>query len=218
LTKRIFQLAAAALGGAFTGLVIFTVTQVTGRSLYIIIGAAAGPAVALISQWYWQTAKLTEVTIAVPQVSELKFVVNNDARQVAWKLYIETVTRVSTQPLGTQEGYIRESLASLHGLFGSTRDTLKASRPSAPIPGGQTVEHLAITMLNHELRPFLTKWHPRLHSFELAHPAEAESVWPQNTECREDLKQVQSHLAHFALAFARLAGVRDAEAAVPPEG
>ena len=28
------------------------------------------------------------------------------------------------------------------------------------------MEHLAVTMLNWELRPFLSKWHPRLQRFE----------------------------------------------------
>lgn len=151
-------------------------------------------------------------------MSELTFVVNNDARQVAWKLYIETVTRVSTQPLTDEEGYIREALTSLYGLFATTRDTLKASRPSVPVSGGQAVEHLAVTMLNHELRPFLSKWHPRLREFEKAHPDGQESAWPGNVECRSDLRHVQSHLVGFALGFARLAGVRDPVAAIASVG
>jgi hypothetical protein len=142
--------------GAIVGLVVFTIAQVPGRNLYIIIGAAAGAAAVLVLQQYWRAAQLTEVKITVPQVSELTFVVNNDARQVAWKLYIETVTRVSTQPLTDEEGFIREALTSLYGLFATTRDTLKASRPSVPVSGGQTVEHLAVTMLN-EVAPAVAR-------------------------------------------------------------
>ena len=217
LHKRIAQIVAAAIIGAIVGLVVFTVSQVTGRNLYIIIGGVAGAAAVLVLQQFWRTAQLTEVKITVPQVSELTFVVNNEARQVAWKLYIETVTRVSTQQLTNEEGFIREALTSLYGLFATTRDTLKAGRPSVPVPGGQTVEHLAITMLNHELRPFLSKWHPRLREFEKTHPDSPESNWPNNTACRSELRDVQDHLVGFALGFARLAGVRDAEAAIAPE-
>jgi hypothetical protein len=216
LNKRVAQIGAAAVIGAIAGLVVFTIAQVTGRNLYIIIGAVAGAAAILVLHQYWQAAQLTEVKITVPQVSELTFVVNNDARQVAWKLYIETVTRVSTQPLTDEEGFIREALTSLYGLFATTRDTLKASRPSAPVSGGQTVEHLAVTMLNHELRPFLSKWHPRLREFEKAHPDGPESAWPDNMACRSELRDVQAHLVGYALGFARLAGVRDAEAAIVP--
>ena len=216
LNKRAAQIAAAAVIGAITGLLVFTIAQVTGRNLYVIIGGIAGAAAVLVLQQYWRTAQLTEVKITVPQVSELKFVVNNDARQVAWKLYIETVTRISTQPLTDEEGFIREALTSLYGLFATTRDTLKASRPSVPVSGGQTVEHLAVTMLNHELRPFLSKWHPRLREFEKAHPDGPESAWADNMACRSELRHVQAHLVGFALGFARLAGVRDAELAIVP--
>lgn len=216
LNKRLAQVAGAAVAGAIAGLVVFTITQVTGRNLYIIVGGVAGTAAVLVLQLYWRTAQLTEVKITVPQVSELKFVVNNEARHVAWKLYIETVTRVSTQPLTDEEGFIREALSSLHGLFATIRDTLKASRPSVSVSGGQTVEHLAVTMLNQELRPFLSKWHPRLREFENAHPEGPESAWPDNVACRGELRHIQAHLVDFALAFARLAGVREAEAAITP--
>jgi len=217
MNKRIAQIVAAGVVGAIVGFIVFTVSRITGRNLYIIIGGVAGAAAVLALQQFWRTAQLTEVKITVPQVSELTFVVNNEARQVAWKLYIEAVTRVSTQQLASEEGFIREALTSLYGLFATTRDTLKAGRPSVPAPGGQTVEHLAITMLNHELRPFLSKWHPLLREFEKTHPDSPESNWPHNMSCRSELRDVQDHLVGFALGFARLAGVRDAEAAITPE-
>jgi len=71
-------------------------------------------------------------------------------------------------------------------------------------------------MLNHELRPLLSKWHPRLREFEKAHPNGPESAWADNMTCRSELRQVQAHLIGFALGFARLAGVRDAELAIVP--
>ena len=202
--------------GAVTGLIVFSITRITGRNLFLITGGIAGAAAILTLQLYWRTARLSEVKITVPQVSELTFVVNNDARQAAWKFYIETVTRVSTQPLSDEEGLIAEALSSLYGLFATTRETLKNSRPSVPVSGGQTVEHLAVTMLNHELRPFLSKWHPRLTEFENSNPGAPESAWPQGKECRAELRGVQSNLLGFALGFARLAGVRGAEVALVP--
>jgi hypothetical protein len=214
LRKRIAQIVASGAVGAIIGFIAFTIAQVSGRNSYIVIGGVSGAAAFLVSQHFRRTAQLSEVKITVPQVSELKFVVNNDARQVAWKLYIETVTRVSTQPMANEEGSIRESLRSLYGLFTTTREMLKASRPSVAVSGGQTVEHLAITMLNHELRPFLSKWHPRLGEFERAHPDSHESDWPDGTACRSELGRVQADLVTFALGFARLAGVRDAQTTV----
>ena len=216
LNKRIPQIVAAAAIGAIAGLVVFTISRITGRNLYIIIGGVGGAAALLVLQQFWRTAQLTEVKVTVPQVSELTFVVNNDARQVAWKLYVETVTRVSTQPLADEEGFIREALTSLYGLFATIRDTLKASRPSVPVSGRPTVEHLAVTMLNQQLRPFLSKWHPRLGQFETTHPDGQESAWPDNAACRKELRLVQANLVDYALGFADLAGVRDAKVMMIP--
>jgi hypothetical protein len=214
LNRRIPQIVAAAVIGAAAGFIVFTVSRVTGRNEYIVIGAVAGTAAVLALQRFWRTAELTEVKLTVPQVSELTFVVNNDARQVAWKLYVETVTRISTQPLAEEEGFVREALTSLYGLFATTRDTLKASRPSVPVSGQQTVEYLAVTMLNIHLRPFLSKWHPRLRDFEASNPGRPESAWPGNSTCRAELRSVQANLVEYALGFANLAGVREAKATV----
>ncbi|GAA3030796.1 hypothetical protein [Streptomyces glomeratus] len=61
-------------------------------------------------------------------------------------------------------------------------------------------------MLNHELRPFLSTWHPRLHAHEQAHPGAPESAWHGNTACRAALTTVRHNLHDYALGFARLAG------------
>ena len=212
--SRVGQVAAATLIGAIVGLIVFTIAHITGRNLYVIIGGLAGAAAVVVLQKYLRTAQLTEIKVNVPQISELTFVVNNDARQVAWKLYVEVVTRVSTQPLADDEGRIREALTSLYGLFATTRETLKGSRPSVPVSGGQTVEILAVRMLNQEIRPFLSKWHPRLKEFEDADPNGPDIAWQHHQDCRRDLRAVQSRLVEYALNFARLAGVRDADKVV----
>lgn len=209
LNKDTARISAAAIIGAALGLLVFTLAQIRGRNLYILIGAAAGAATLFVVQRYRQAARLAEVKITVPQFSELRFTVNDDARQIAWKLYIEIITRTSTQPLGNEQGFLGEALESLYGLFGSTRQTLQAGRPSVPAQGGQTVEYLAVTMLNRHLRPFLSKWHPRLRDFARRHPDAAESDWTDGAECRAELRSLQSDLISFALGFAHLAGVRD---------
>ncbi|NUO97553.1 MAG: hypothetical protein HOV96_33490 [Nonomuraea sp.] len=211
---RVVRVVAAAVVGALAGLVIFELTSIGGRGLFVAAGAVAGIAGVLLIQIYSRSARLTEVKVTVPQLSELTFVVNNESRNVAWKLFVETVTRVSTQPLVEEEGLTREALTSLYGLFATTRDTLKSSRPSVAAPGGQTVEHLAITMLNQELRPFLSKWHPRLREFEQTRPGAPESEWLANGDCRAELREVQRRVHGYALGFAKLAGVRDPEVMV----
>ncbi|WP_280723883.1 hypothetical protein [Kitasatospora sp. MAA4] len=171
-------------------------------------------AAVLAYEFYVRAGRLTEVKITVPQLSELTFVVNNDARQVAWQLFIETVTRTSTQSLRDGEGIIREALTSLYGLFSTTREVLKSSRPSVPAAGGLTVENLAINMLNKELRPFLSRWHPLLKEFEDLHPGRPDAEWSSSGVCREELRALQARMHSYALGFAKLAGVPDAAAMI----
>ncbi|MCI3221806.1 hypothetical protein [Streptomyces sp. NP-1717] len=205
---RITRVVLAALAGCGAGVALHAISKADGSYAFAVIGAVVGVTVALATQFYRSTARLTEVRITVPQLSELTFVVNNDAQQVAWQLFVESVTRTSTQRLGDDEGLIREALTSLYGLFATTRDTLKASRPST-LSVGFTVENLAVTLLNRELRPFLSKWHPLLREFENANPDQPESVWPRAAECRAELRQLQTATREYVLAFAKLAGVQD---------
>lgn len=202
---QVLRLVVSGLLGALAGLGVYQLTQISGPLPFLVTGAVAGSATATLLRFYRRSARLTEVRLTIPQFSVLTFVVNDDAKQVAWKLFVETVTRTSTQPLKDEEGLLREALSSLYGLFATTRDLLKAARPS--VAGRQTVEHLAIAMLNRELRPFLSKWHPRLREFEKTHPSGPESVWPDNAACRAELRRVQQSIHEYALNFARLAGV-----------
>jgi hypothetical protein len=205
--------AGGALAGAILGLAAFGLSRLTGAALFILVGALAGVGAVFLLRPYIGRARLTSLKITVPQVSVLTFVVDDEARQMAWRLYIEAATRISTQPLSAREGNLREAFTSLHGLFAITRESLKAGRPSpAAVPGGHSVEYLAITMLNRELRPFLSKWHPLLHEFEQAHPSGPESKWTHDGACRKDLELVRLNIIDYTVGFGRLANVRDAEA------
>lgn len=206
------------LVGCLTGFIVFSIAHTTGMELYIISGGITGAASISVYEFYARTARLSQVKITVPQLSEFTFVVNNDSRQVAWRLFVETTTRIATQPLQDDEGVIREALTSLYGLFATTRDALKSGRPSVPATaGGFTVENLAINMLNRELRPFLSKWHPLLKEFEDSDPGRPDSEWPHNAECRAQLRVLQANMATYVRGFAKLAGVSDASVLAMPE-
>ncbi|MEU6272217.1 hypothetical protein ABZ871_07305 [Streptomyces populi] len=200
----------AATGGGLAGVALFALRGVGGVYAFGSVGAALGVLLAVGADLYRRTANLTEVRITVPQLSELTFVVNDHTRAVSWQLFVESVTRISTQRLDDDEGLLREALTSLYGLFATTRDILKAARPTSH-GDGITVEYLAVNLLNRELRPFLSKWHPRLREFENAHPELHESAWAETTECRQALSRLQDNTREYVLSFARLAGVRDPE-------
>jgi hypothetical protein len=156
---------------------------------------------------YKGSIRLTGITVSVPQFGKLQFAVTKDSQHIAWQLFVEAVTRISSQPLGLESGLLREAMTSLYGLFGITRDILKRTQPSQDTGKDPTVEHLAIAMLNVELRPFLSRWHPSLRSWEISHPADGEATWAENAECRADLAIIQKRLVEYVLGFGRLAGV-----------
>lgn len=196
--------------GAGIGAGLFYARQLQGAALFIMTGAAAGGVAALVEHSYRRSAQLAEVTVSVPQLSELRFVVTKDTKKVAWKLFVETVTRVSTQPLDDRSGLLREAMTSLYGLFQVVREVLKETMPS-PVQGhAPTVEQLAITMLNRELRPFLSRWHPELRRWEQAHPDTDESAWPSARQCRQELALLQSRVHEYAVGYAKLAGIDNA--------
>jgi hypothetical protein len=205
----------AAIAGGIVGLAIHSVVNLKGSILFFVVGIAAGLAVAILAQIYVRSVSLTEIKVYVPQISELTFVVNSDARRTAWELFVEVSTRVSSQPLSQGEGYLREALDSLYELFGHTRDLLRHSQPTR-VRSGQSVEYFALTMLNQQLRPFLAKWHPRLGTFEKA-GGEDESTWPENAAFRAELEAMRQNLLQFALGFGRLAGVQDPEVLIQAE-
>ena len=201
------------LGGAI-GLVVHEAVRLKGLSLFVLCGAIAGVLIAVAFHLLSRNIELVGLTIGVPQFGRMHFVVTEHSQQVAWKLFVESVTRIATHPLEPQTGVVREALTSLHGLFATTRDILKESQPSRPPATGQTVEYLAITMLNAELHPFLSRWHPELRAWEQANHNANERDWPQDAECRAALEKLRRNLLEYARGFGTLARVPHADAIV----
>ena len=194
--------------GALVGWLVFSVSILKGKSLFLVGGGLIGLIVSALLVAYttrrFGALALSEITVSVPEFAEMKFAVNSEYRHVAWKLFIETLTRVATQPLGTEHGSLREAIASLHRLFTDTRELLKTMRPSKPT-AGITVEVCAAKMLNQEIRPFLSRWHVRLQEFESRHNEMAESDWQDNAACRKELEALRNRLISYTRAFGELA-------------
>jgi hypothetical protein len=196
--------------GAAAGLAVYQGSRLSGQGLFVLCGTTAGAVAAVVVRGYAGTVRLTGISVSIPQFSELRFAVTRDNKQVAWRLFVEAVTRVSVQPLG-DGGLLREAMTSLYNLFATTREVVIQTEPSRRASGKPTVEHLAIAMLNNEIRPFLSRWHPRLGDWEAAHPGAPETEWVDAAECRSDLAAVQQRLLRYARGFGELAGLTDVE-------
>lgn len=85
---------------------------------------------------------------------EAEFAPTGTDRLAAWELYVELLTRITTQPLPDADGDEPTALASVHALFPLTREILRKHGP-----GSNEFAKLAIPVLNQIIRPFTARWH-----------------------------------------------------------
>jgi hypothetical protein len=163
--------------------------------------------------------KFSEITVelGIPYIGKISGMWKPDADEqaAAWELYIELVTRIAVAELQPDEGSLREALSSLYAIFTSTRDILHKYGPTiARAKNGSDVSfgYLAITILNHVLRPVLAKWHPLLLDYEHRKEppvpaAEHERRWEKAEELRDVLQQTRRILINYANILAQVAGI-----------
>ncbi|MFI7607731.1 hypothetical protein ACIBTV_21675 [Micromonospora sp. NPDC049366] len=196
--------------GAAVGVAIYYASLLEGQSLFVLAGATAGAVAAVVVHAYSAGGiRLTDVKVTVPQLSELNFVLTRDTQQVAWRLFKEMTSRVAIRPLAPGTGRLREALSSLHALVLFTRQILDEVKPGRHVGAAPSVEHLALAMVNNELAPFLSRWHPELQAWEQESPDRPEQEWPRNSECRAELAAMQTRLRSYVLGFGKLAGMSD---------
>jgi hypothetical protein len=211
LYQRWFAVIVGLLLGALVGLAVYGGSRLTGVSLYVLCGTVAGGVAALAFYGYSRAVHLTELTVSIPHLTDLTFAVTPNNERIAWRLFVESATRISTQPLAEDSGVMHEALDSLYKLYTSVRAILLEASPTHRPTVTQTVEHLAIAMLNQQMRPFLSRWHARLTAWEKAHPDTPEAEWPDNAACRAELEQMRQGLLRYVRGLGELAGVRDIE-------
>jgi len=128
---------------------------------------------------------------------EAEFAPNDPDREAAWELYIELLTRVTTQYLSPDDGDEKAALDSIHAIFPLTREILR-HRGS----GCGEFAKIAIPILNQIIRPFTAKW----HKLSLAGSF---SDAKQCAEFRDDLSALQPYLRAYTTALADMASVED---------
>ncbi len=137
---------------------------------------------------------------------------NDMQEKAAWRLYVELTTRVAIQELQEDEGLLREALNSLYKVFQLTREVIRDAGPEIA-QGPNSLGPVAINVLNKGLRPFMSKWHPRLLDHEAQRPQNVTPVtherqWALHDEMRRDLNELQKNLQLYADALAQIAGAK----------
>lgn len=119
------------------------------------------------------------------------------AQQAAWELYIEMITRISTQPLEEDAGDELTALTSVYNLFEITRKLLKRDGRKS-----LTFSKIAIVVLNQKIRPFTAYWHGRSTKGELNDPGVRQQF-------RKALSDLQPVLRGYAGILADIAEVEE---------
>ena len=128
---------------------------------------------------------------------EGEFAPRDPDRAAAWELYVELLTRITTQYLPPEDGDEKTALDSVHALFPLTREILRHQGA-----GCGEFAKLAIPVLNQIIRPFTAKWH-RLSL------AGAFQNAGRSLEFRAELTRLQTKLRDYTRALAAMAGVED---------
>lgn len=88
--------------------------------------------------------------------AEVEFGPTEDDQTAAWDMYVELITRITTQPLDDATGDEETALNSVYQLFPITRDILKSRGRNA-----ENFTKIAVIVLNQIIRPFTAKWHKK---------------------------------------------------------
>lgn len=129
---------------------------------------------------------------------DAEFQANDQEKDAAWAMYVELLTRITTQALPAEQGEEADALASVHRLFAITRDIMRA-------PGARHADKfakIAIVVLNQKVRPFTSYWHK----------ASLDGAFKDAVQCqrfRTELAELQQVLTRYAGVLSDLAGVED---------
>lgn len=116
-------------------------------------------------------------------------------KDAAWELYIELLTRITTQPLLTIEGDEALALKSIHKLFDLTRECIKNNGR-----GCMQFARIAIVILNQKVRPFTSRWHKEYLA----------GAFGEQEKCkvfRDELGELQKELCIYTDMLGDMAGV-----------
>jgi hypothetical protein len=158
--------------------------------------------------------KLSKLELSLPfGLGKVEWEPDVVEKKAAWSLYIELVTRIAVEPIPESQGHLREALSSLYSLFATTRQILREAGPQVGISEG-SLGWLAIEVLNHGLRPFLSYWQPLLEDWETKRLAdisrqEHERKWSESSKLREALENLRKELKQYADALALIAEVQN---------
>jgi hypothetical protein len=128
---------------------------------------------------------------------ELELNFTDTDKKAAWEMYVELLTRITTQRLRIEEGDEQTALDSIHSIFGTTREILKRY-------GSSCIEFtkISVVILNQIIRPFTAKWHKKSHEKAFENPDECLMF-------RNELELLQMQIKNYTRLLSDIAEVED---------
>ena len=115
----------------------------------------------------------------------------------AWQLYVELLTRITTQSLAANDGDEKTALDSIYSLFPTTRSIIKDNGR-----GCIKFTKIAVVVLNQKIRPFTAKWHRKSLCGGFDDPA-------VRKQFRNELEELQVTLRKYTAMLSDMAEVED---------
>lgn len=206
-----------AVGGGFVGAGLGAITFWVAAGadsvvVWALVGAASGAIVGFflpIARSFAIRHSIEDWRLEEVEIQGLKFTSAGAQRRVAWRLFVEMTTRIATQPMRDEDGDDGVALNSLRDLFQLTRTAISEMQPT-PNASGDTVETYALDMLNSDLRPFLSQWHPVWDEFAKNGKADSQA-WSEHKNFRAGLRELQGKIEGRARGLAQIAGVKNVD-------
>ena len=127
------------------------------------------------------------------KVVQAEFTFQEADKDAAWDLYVELLTRITTQPLPQESGDEAAALESVYSIFQATRGVLREHGR-----GSIQFSKVAVPVLNQVVRPFTTKWHRESEVGAFGDDGKRQKFRQELAKLQEDLRNYNALLAHIA--------------------
>ena len=151
--------------------------------------------------------EINEVEIGMGS-NKVKIKVNNDDRQIAYKIWVELSTRKIGIEIDPKQDVTTEVYDSWYKFFEVTRELIK-NIPVSKLDrqGTKAIVKLSIDILNEDIRPHLTQWQAAFRkwyaeeieketSISLS-PQQIQQNFPQYKELISDMCEVNANLVEY---------------------
>ena len=152
--------------------------------------------------------QIKSASLNVPfKIGSITFETTPTDRIIAWKAYVQLVTRKAALPFDDKHDVIEDVYASMYSLFDTSRDLL-SNLPPRSFENPDGISAILLRVINDGLRPHLTRWQSDFRSwmdiarkndeFQGMSPVALQKLYPDYQKLVEDLRFTNTELIKLA--------------------